>query len=292
MPTKVILDTDIGSDIDDAVALAYLLAQPECDLLGITTVTGEPVKRASMASALCKVVGKEVPIYPGLDKPILTPQHQLLCPQASSLTRWPHETKFSEAEAIEFLQHTIRANPGEVTLLAIGPLTNIGLLFAVDPEIPGLLKSLVLMCGSFLRRDEWQGMTEWNAIGDPYATAIVYQAPVKIHRSLGLDVTSRVNMKADEVRRRFTHSLLAPVLDFAEVWFKEREWITWHDPLAAATIFDPSPVRFARGTVEVELASYRLRGLTHWTPGDDGPHEIGAEVDADRFFDHYFSVFA
>ena len=58
MPTKVLLDTDIGSDIDDAVCLAYLLAQPECELLGITTVTGEAEKRARMASALCKVAGK------------------------------------------------------------------------------------------------------------------------------------------------------------------------------------------------------------------------------------------
>lgn len=291
MTTKVILDTDIGSDIDDAVALAYLLAQPQCELLGITTVTGEPVKRASLASAICKVAGKAIPIYPGLDKPILTPQHQPLAPQASSLVRWPHETEFPKAQAIEFLQHTIRANPGQVTLLTIGPLTNIGLLFAVDPEIPGLLKSLVMMAGVFTRRDEGQGLTEWNAIGDPYASAIVYEAPAKIHRSLGLDVTSRVNMRADEVRRRFSHPLLKPVLDFAEVWFKEREWITWHDPLAAATIFDDSLVKFERGTVEVELASCRLRGLTHWTGGENGPHEIGIEVNADRFFDHYFSVF-
>lgn len=291
MPTKVLLDTDIGSDIDDAVCLAYLLMQPQCELLGITTVTGEPGKRASMASALCKAAGKDIPIYPGLDKPLLTPQHQPAAQQAATLARWPHETEFPQAEAVEFLRKTIRANPGEVTLLTIGPLTNIGLLFAVDPEIPGLLKSLVMMAGIFTVRDSWQGLTEWNAIGDPYASAIVYNAPTNVHRSLGLDVTSRVNMKADEVRRRFQHSLLAPVLDFAEVWFKEREWITWHDPLAAAVIFDNSLVRFERGKVEVELVSYRLRGMTLWTPDSHGPHEVGVEVDADRFFEHYFSVF-
>ncbi len=291
MPTKVLLDTDIGSDIDDAVCLAYLLAQPECDLLGITTVTGEPVKRASMVSALCKVAGRDIPIYPGLEKPLLTPQHQPLCPQASSLVRWPHETDFPKAEAVEFLRKTIRANPGEVTLLTIGPLTNIGLLFAVDPEIPSLLKSLVMMAGVFMTRDRGQGLTEWNAIGDPYATAIVYNAPVKFHRSLGLDVTNKVSMRADEVRRRFQHTLLLPVLDFAEVWFEEREWITWHDPLATATIFDGSLVQFERGTVEVELASHRLRGMTLWSKDGNGPHEVGAEVDAERFFEHYFSVF-
>ena len=65
MPIKLLLDTDIGSDIDDAVCLAYLLAQPACDLLGITTVSGEADHRAMLASALCRVAGRDVPIFPG-----------------------------------------------------------------------------------------------------------------------------------------------------------------------------------------------------------------------------------
>jgi len=62
MSTKVLLDTDIGNDIDDALCLAYLLAQPECELLGVTTVTGEAEKRAMMVSALCKIAGKNIPV--------------------------------------------------------------------------------------------------------------------------------------------------------------------------------------------------------------------------------------
>jgi inosine-uridine nucleoside N-ribohydrolase len=76
MPIKVLLDTDIGSDIDDAVCLSYLLSQPRCELLGITTVTGEAEKRAMIASSLCKIAGKEIPIYPGIEKPLLLPQKQ------------------------------------------------------------------------------------------------------------------------------------------------------------------------------------------------------------------------
>ncbi len=68
MGTKVLLDTDIGSDIDDAVCLAYLLANPECELMGITTVSGESVKRAQVASAICKVAGQVIPIFPGVEK--------------------------------------------------------------------------------------------------------------------------------------------------------------------------------------------------------------------------------
>ena len=73
MAQKVLFDTDIGSDIDDAVALAYLLAQPECELLGITTVTGEAVRRAQLASALCLDAGKQVPIFPGQEAPYANP---------------------------------------------------------------------------------------------------------------------------------------------------------------------------------------------------------------------------
>jgi purine nucleosidase len=68
--TKILLDTDIGTDVDDAVALAYLLCHPKCELLGITTVTGEPEKRASLASLLCLAAGKEISIYPGADIPM------------------------------------------------------------------------------------------------------------------------------------------------------------------------------------------------------------------------------
>src|SRR5881628_1059466 len=103
---KVILDTDIGSDIDDAVCLAYLLAQPRCELLGITTVTGQADKRAMLASALCKVAGKDIPIFPGGEKPLLVPQKQPHAPQAEALSRWPHETKFPNGAAVEFLRQT------------------------------------------------------------------------------------------------------------------------------------------------------------------------------------------
>src|SRR5471030_2476621 len=143
MRTKVLLDTDIGSDIDDAVCLAYLLANPACDLLGITTVSGDTHARASLASVLCKIAGKKIPIHPGRRQSLVTEQKQPHVPQAAALNKWDHDTKFSQGEAVEFLRQTIRANPGEMTLLAIGPMTNIAALFAADEEIPKLLKSLV-----------------------------------------------------------------------------------------------------------------------------------------------------
>jgi len=288
MPTKILLDTDIGSDIDDAVCLAYLLANPACDLLGITTVTGDTVLRARMASVLCKIAGKSIPIHPGRRASLLTEQKQPHVPQAAALDRWDHDTDFSQGEAVEFLRQTIRANPGEVVLFGIGPMTNLAALFAADEEIPQLVKGIVLMCGVFARGNS---DLEWNALVDPTATGIVYRAAPAYHRSIGLDVTLKVTMPADEVRQRFQAPLLRPVLDFAEVWFQHAKTITFHDPLAATTIFDDSICTFEKGQVEVELKSDRLVGGTFWYPKPDGRHEVATTVQPQRFFDHYFSFF-
>ena len=291
MSIKIILDTDIGSDIDDALCLAYLLAQPKCELLGITTVTGEADKRAMLASVLCKVAGKHVPIFPGSEEPLLVPQRQKQAPQAAALPKWEHDQEFPRGQAIEFLRRTIREYPGEVILLAIGPLTNIGLLFRVDTEIPSLLKGLVMMCGVFTNRLAGVGPLEWNALGDPHATAIVYQAATGIHRSIGLDVTCQVTMNAKQVREKLHSDLHQPVLDFAEVWFRQRDIITFHDPLAATTVFDDQICVFKKGTVEVELTSESLKGMTLWRSGGSEKHEVALEVDSRRFFKQYFSVF-
>jgi len=291
MSIKVILDTDIGSDIDDAVCLAYLLAQPKCELLGITTVTGEADKRAMLASVLCKVAGKHVPIFPGAEEPLLVSQKQKQAPQAAALRRWDHDKEFPRGQSIEFLRQTIHKYPGEVVLLTIGPLSNVGLLFRVDPEIPSLLKGLVMMCGVFTNQQAGVGPLEWNAIGDPHATAIVYRATTNIHRSIGLDVTSQVTMNAKQIREKFNCERLRPVLDFAEVWFRQRNTITFHDPLAAVTVFDDRICVFKKGTIDVELTSERLKGMTFWKPSDRGRHEVALEVDSKRFFEHYFSVF-
>ncbi len=290
---KLLLDTDIGSDIDDAVCLAYLLANPKCELLGITTVTGQALQRARLASALVRVAGKDTPIYPGVEQPFLVAQRQPEAPQAAALARWPHQEVFPEGEAIEFMRRTIRAHPGEVTLLGIGPLTNIGLLFSVDREIPGLLKQLVLMCGIFTETIPGAGPLEWNAMLDPHATAIVYRAPVPKFKSIGLDVTLQVTMPAAEVRQRFDIPMLRPVRDFAEVWFAHADKVVFHDPLAATTIFNDNIVTFEPGTVTIDL--YKEPGRTLWQPQAPGQPEstqsIGMQVSPPRFFEEYFGVF-
>ncbi len=290
MMEKILLDTDIGSDIDDAVCLAYLLAKPGCELLGITTVTGDVQQRAMLCSVLCKAAGKEPPIFPGAAQPLLIPQQQPDVPQAEALSEWEHDTQFPQGQAVEFMRQTIRAHPGEVTLLGIGPLTNIALLFFVDPQIPALLKRLVLMCGRFTWQMPHAWETEWNAKLDPHAAAIVYRSSVPVHRSIGLDVTLQVRMAADEVRRHFSAPLLQPVSAFARAWFHNFPELIFHDPLAAACIFDDDICKFTTGKVEIGL--YEKAGLTHWQPEvENGRHEVALQVNAQRFFDEFFNVF-
>lgn len=292
MKQKILLDTDIGTDIDDAVALAYLLANPKCDLVGITTVTGESTKRAMMASALCKIAGKNIPIYPGIEKPLIREQLQTKAQQAKALDKWEHETNFPQGEAIEFLRKTIRQNPGEIILLTIGPLTNIGLLFSIDPEIPSLLKGIYTMAGNYNLEVPAYSDVEWNAEGDFHASYITYYANAKNHHSIGIDITSRVTMDSDEFAEICKHDLLKPVLDFSQVWFEEWDAVTFHDPLVAATIFNDSICKFEKGQVVVELDNKDKRGLTHWHPGKEGGnHLVAVDVNKEKFFEEYLSVF-
>lgn len=307
---KIILDTDIGTEVDDAITLAYLLANPEAEIMGITTVTGEAVERAKLASVLCKIAGKDIPVYPGCEYPMFIPQIELYAPQKVILDKWPHDTKFVKNRAVSFMQEMIHRYPGEITLVCIAPLTNIGLLFAMDPEIPALLKRIVLMCGSptYTRYDNTsekmsamqdsdhivlgsKGVLENNAIIDPHATKLVYEAPVKEHITCGLNVTSQLIMKPEEAERIFHHPLLEPVLDIAKEWFKDEERVTFHDPLTAVSLFHDDVCVFEKGNLFIDTDSRLLSGFTYWRPSEGGKHQVAMQVNKELFFKYLFEVF-
>lgn len=299
-PIPVLLDTDIGSDIDDAVCLSYLLRQPQCELLGITTVTGEPQKRAALADAVCRAAGRtDIPIHSGTDAPLLVRPRQTHCPQANILPRFPHRNpeEFPPNTAVDFLRQQINARPGEITLLAIGPMTNLGLLFALDPEIPRKLKRLVLMCGMFFHQNPilWPCHNEWNAKLDPHATAMVYRAMVADHLSVGIDVTTRCKMPSDLCVQKFRDigGPLAVVAAATEIWGSDHKTVTFHDPLTAAAIFNPSLCQYAEGEVTVELLSSneQILGATLFDANvPQKPHRIAVDVDPEQFLAEYFAV--
>ncbi len=291
MPEKVLFDTDIGSDIDDAVALAWLLANPECELVGITTVSGQPEVRAKLASVLCKVAGKEVRIVPGAADPRQVEPRQPVAQQAPSLERWPHDETFPSEDAVDFMADLITGNPGEITLLAVGPMTNVATLFERHPDVPMQLKQLVLMCGRFGPDQMGRGPYEWNVYCDPHAAEVVLNTETSRTLVHGLDITMQVQMQADEVRKRFSAPLLAPVLDMAEEWFSRRPLITFHDPLAAVAVFDETICGYERGFASVSTDDGDEQGVTDWRPDEKGPLEAGFKVDPERFFKRYFELF-
>ena len=289
--TPVLFDTDIGNDIDDAVALAYLLSQPECELVGITTATGDTAKRAALCEVICRAAGRtDIPIHAGLAGPLLHGREQGVA-QYAAIENLQHRRDYPTGfGALEFLRNSIRSRPGELTLLAVGPLTNIGTLFAADPELPGLLKKIVLMCGRFVTGGP--GAKEWNAFLDPIATALTYKHGAGKLLSVGLDVTLPCVMPAALVRERFAAAggALAATLGMAEVWFNHSELLTFHDPLAAALLFVPELCGYQMGTISTVIEPGPLEGMTRWQADTSGPHEIATTVDVEAFFRHYFTI--
>jgi purine nucleosidase len=279
---SVLLDTDPGNDIDDAVAISYLLRQPRCELVGITTVSGPVAERAAIAEVLCRSVGRDdVPIVAGRSAVLSYGQGQPWCSQYPPISHLPHSLDYAENEAVDFLRRTIRSRPGEITLVSIGPFMNLALLFALDPEIPFLLKGLYTMAGKFFIGNE----PEWNCLIDPVATSMVVKAPRADHYWFGLDVTTRCVMSPEEVAKKFVGQPLETVIPMAQNWFAHTKKMVFHDPLAVATIFRPELCQFRRGRVQSDARS----GSTYFTQGD-GNDLVAYDVDVEGFFDEYFSV--
>ena len=295
----LLLDTDIGSDIDDAICLAYLLAHSGCDLRGVTTVSGRPQLRAALADAVCRAAGHgDVAIHAGTEHGIVYPTPQPEVPQAVVLESFDHRhpDEFPPNTAVTFLRDVIVSAPGEITLLSIGPMTNIALLFVTYPEVAPLLRSLMIMGGAYSMMPFVGGAQEWNVSCDPVAARAVYRTPVAQHRSVGINVSSRCTMPSPEALRRFRTiggglGVVAAALE--QAWTDRNEHVTFHDPLAAVCTLEPDVCTWRGGRVSVELTSRRFRGATSFDRDRDGsPHQVADSVDVDRFFTRFFAVWS
>jgi purine nucleosidase len=232
---------------------------------------------------------EEVPIHCGASGVLLHGLGQADVPQYAAIAHRGHRIDWPGDTAVDFLRRTIRQRPHEITLLSIGPLTNVALLFALDAEIPGLLKGLVSMAGVFFSPEP---AAEWNCRVDPVATAMVYRARLALHVSIGLDVTRKCVMAAQVVRQRFTVPPLDVVREMAEIWFAQRPAITFHDALAAATIFNSAICGYKDGGIAVDYdANSACSGKTTFGAGlGEGRHRVAAQVDPEAFFAEYFGV--
>lgn len=282
---KVLLDTDIGGDIDDAVCLAYLLKEPQCELVGITTVCGEPETRAAVADAICKTVGKQIPIAAGLDSTMSSVPVYPTPGGADALELWPHDT-YEKSDALAFMYQKIRENPGEIILIGIGNMTNIATLFCRYPDAAGLLKGLYVMNGYFGSEPLPDPYYNWNSWADPLASKIVFSARVTAHRAIPLEVTDTLSIEAGQAENllRPDSDLLRAVYSFGNNWLKKSEKLTLHDPLAAVSVFHPDICCFERGNVQVETEEKSNMGGTSFVPSADGSVEIARSVDRVQFY--------
>ncbi len=282
---KILLDTDIGGDIDDAICLAYLLKEPQCELVGITTVCGEPEKRAAVANAICRTSGKRVPIVAGLDS-TMQPIPVYPTPDgAVALKFWPHST-YEKRDAPAFLYQKIKENPHEIVLIGIGNMTNIATLFTTYPDAVRLLKGLYVMNGYFGKDLLPKPYYNWNSWADPLASKIVFSAHTAVHRAVPLEITDSLTIEAEkaEILFKSDSDLMKAVFSFGNSWLESSKKLTLHDPLAAVCVFYPDICRFERGNVQVETEQDSYMGGTAFTPSSDGNVKIARAVDRERFY--------
>ena len=313
----LIIDVDTG--IDDALALLYASASPEADILAVTCVSGNVDARQVAANTLGVLelagrgdievaLGREVPLV----RPLITAP-ETHGPRGVGHAVLPEPTRvISERHAADLIIAEARRRPTEVTLITLGPLTNLAVALLREPELPLLLGGLVMMAGSYRSSGNTAPTTEWNVTVDPEAMQVVlagWAARAMATRPIafGLDVTERAKLTLDHLaalRRRATEpdsTESSEVLTFVEdalrfyMEFHSRYDGFYgafiHDAVAVAAALDPTLARTESVTVEVELGGAHTTGetVTDWRRRWNRPPnlDVAVEVDTDEFFGRF-----
>jgi purine nucleosidase len=249
---KVIIDTDIGDDVDDAFALALAVKSPELQILGITTAFGDTETRAKIVDRFLGETGPtEIPVLSGKPTVGKSPLTQRRYAEGG------HFPKPSHGDAVDFLLEQIRRYPGEITLIAIGPLMNVGAAIDRDAATFRKLKRVILMGGCIQRGYGDLGytvpvgaMAEWNILNDIPSAQKLFGTGVPLF-VMPLDSTQ---LKMDEVKRAFLFSRGTPVTDALTLLYHEwgQETPTLFDPMTIAYLLKPElcPVKPMRIRVD------------------------------------------
>jgi len=280
---KIIIDTDIGDDIDDAFALALALESRELEILGITTTSGDTKTRAKLVDRILGEAGREdIPVAAGMPTPPRTAFTQRAYAEGGHFTRNSHPA------AVDFILDQIRRHPGQITLVAIGPLFNVGALIDRDPETFRKLRRVVMMGGSIDRGygDAHGRPTapepEWNVANDIPGAQKLFASRVPIYE-MPLDSTQ---LKMDEVKRAFLFRQGTPITNALTILYHEwgQETPTLYDPMTIAYILKPE-------LCPVQAISIRVdeRGMTLRQEKGVSNAKVCLNSNAESFFDFYLS---
>jgi len=286
----IILDTDIGSDVDDCMALLLACASPEIKLLGVTTGGGEAPRRARLAVQLLRRAARDdVPVYAGMSSRLLRYEPSHFSPydghglSIADVTNADYEPQ----HAVQYLLRMARERGPDVTLVTIGPLSNIAAAVALDPQVMSCLRELVVMGGVFWGERAQRG--EYNVSSDPEATRIALTLPIPT-TFVGLDVTLQVVNGPQHMARlkaagspltELAHSLLAHYQ--ARLG---REFNCLHDPLALTCAFDQRFVQFVEAPVGIVTEEGERRGTMSLLE-EGAPKRLARQVDGLAFMDFF-----
>src|SRR5579863_10458228 len=263
-PEKIIIDSDIGDDVDDAFAVALALKSPEVQILGITTTFGDTETRAKLVDRMLGEAGRtDIPVAAGVATEAKSNFTQRAYAEGGKFARGAHP------DAVNFILEQIRKNPGKITLLAIGPLVNVGGLLDKDAETFRKLKRVVMMGGSIERGygDPYGAPTppqpEWNIKNDIASAQKLLASGVPIYM-MPLDSTQ---LKLDEVKREFLFRQGTPLTDALTLLYHEwgQETPTLFDPMAMAFAVDEKlcPVEAMRIRVDEKGMTLRETGTAN-----------------------------
>ncbi len=301
MSTKIILDTDIGDDIDDALALGLILGCPELELVGVTTVFANVVARARQARTVLKVAGDrfaKTPVCAGCGGAMASrPLHNIkdylagtLPNQDSSCLPEDQLHPQDPRHGVDFLLEQL--NKGDVVPVTIGAMTNLAAAFVKDWNVTKRIPRIVCMAAEFRRP-----MAEWNIKCDPEAAHLLFSSGIPmdiipfeigIQVTFGQDHLNRLAGSARPLALRLSMAITAWQNAWSDNGKKPKPMPHLFDPMAIATMVKPDLCTWKQGHVSVELAGQHTYGYTTFREDATGPHRVAWDANRDQALAFWF----
>ncbi len=299
--TKLIIDTDPGQD--DALALMLVLFSNMFDVLAVTTVAGNATieKVTRNAQAILDYIGVKTPVFSGKAKPLSRELVTAVVHGESGLAGF--DTSATQYEltgnAPEKIVELVAAQPGEVTILTLGPLTNLARAFQLDPSLPSKINKLVMMGGAIEVPGNKSRVAEYNFFVDPEAADIIFQTKVPKILST-LDVSQQVTLQVSDfeaIQNKRLQKLLLPMMGhfFAGLTKDEgTKGILVYDALAAYVLINPAAFTLEQMDVVVETKGQYTSGMSVAERRPDKVEnanvQVAVKIDVEKFKHDFFSI--